>query len=625
MPDLMLDSTKKEAIQEDALRREITERWKVSANHYKDWEDEAKDDYKFALGDQWKNEDRETLKNQGRPCLTFNRIRPLINLVSGYQRENAARIKVNPEGGEDKVFSEVMDRGIKHIDKVSHFNYKLGYMFDDGLYCGKGWLEAIITYDNDAVRGDIDFKQLTPYQIKVDPECREYDINDGARYAFKCVRLTKEALTELYPKKKKLIDGFREDTDDWTTNGDGYLGDAEGVGADNDYNNAATRNYVKTPNSGQDSTLEKDFKFTVKEYWRYKMVTKYFVIDLASGDPKKFDSKEKAEGFILQQNFGNVIERKVKEMHVASFVCGWVLQDEISPFEPYYSGFPFFRFIADWAPNADNEILRVQGMTRPLKDPQMEKNKAKSQMLHIVNTTANSGWEGDEDALTEEGWKQLEEGGSKAGLIIKKKKGAELTRLTPGQIPTAHLAREEKADEEFKQISSINPDLMGFQEGTTSGKAISLRIKQAILALVRLFSNYRYTKEVIGKFLLLMMPMVFDAKKLTKILGTDYMMKAQITEGHVAAFLTMVADNRYDVFVTESDQNATIRYEIFDKLTQLVQSGLPIPPDLLIDYMDIPNSEEVKQRVLQMQQQQQMAQMQQTAMKAAPKPPQGGG
>ena len=203
-----------------------------------------------------------------------------------------------------------------------------------------------------------------------------------------------------------------------------------------------------------------------------------------------------------------VIERQVQEMWVAAMICGHILQDEISPFEPYYSGFPFFRFLADWAPNAKSELLRVQGLTRPLKDAQKEKNKSKSQFLHILNTQANSGWIGDNNALTKEGWKDLEAMGSKPGITVQKKPGSDLREILPKGPNMGHLQREQEADQEFKQLSGINPDLMGMQEGTASGKAISLRVKQAVLSLVRLFINYRYSKEIIGKFMLLMMPML---------------------------------------------------------------------------------------------------------------------
>lgn len=614
MPDLTYD--KVEGTAETGVKEEIQERLKYANRHYEKWNEAAEEDYAFALGDQWNADDKETLESAGRPCFTFNRIKPLINLVSGYQRENATRIKVNPEGGEDRIFSEVMDRAIKFVDKVGHLNYKLGYLFDDGLYCGKGFLEAILTYDNDPIRGELQFKQRHYTDIKVDPDCREYDLNEGAKYVFKVVSLTKEELKELFPSKKNLINGFIEDNDDEVENGSGALSEND------DYGNVPGSKDKKGESLDEGSDLEEDEGFTVKEYWRKKMVKKYFVINIEDGEPEKFDDKETAALFVQAQGSGKVIERNIPEMWVATYVCGYILEDMKSPFEPFYSGYPFFRFIADWAPNAETEELRVQGLTRALKDVQREKNKSKSQYLHILNTQANSGWVADDNALTDAGFKKLEKMGSKPGIVIKKKPGTELREILPKGPNVGHVQREEKADEEFKQISGVNPDLMGFQEGTTSGRAISMRIKQAILSLVRLFSNYRYSKEIIGKFILEMMPSLFDSKKMTKVLGPEYMRKAVdpekypggLTEGNIAAFLTLVKDNKYDVFVTEANANATVRFETFQELSDLLKAGAPIPIDLLIDYMDLPNSEEIKQKI---KEQQQMM-MQQQAAAAGP-------
>lgn len=610
-PTLEYDSTSPEALKDDALTQEFDRAWKKCSKHYEAWDKEAKEDYKFALGDQWTQEDRDALSAQGRPCLTFNRIRPIINIVAGYQRENSARIKVNPEGGEDRIFSEVMDRALKAIDKWAHFSHKAGYWFDDGCYCGKGWLEATISYAKDPIRGELQFRQCTPYQILSDPDFREYDLNDGCPYVFKVVRLTKDQLKTLYPKRKKLIDGFVKDTDDRGENGSGLLEEERvGQSQDDNYGNDPNKpSYQKTSGDGSDD----DTKFTVKEYWRSKAVDRFFVIDKEAGEPVKFEKKEEAEAFVTKQGFGKVIERTIPEMWVTARVCGFNIQNEISPFEPYSSGYPFFRFLADWAPNAEDEVLRVQGITRALKDPQREKNKAKSQYLHTINTQANSGWIGDEDALTPAGWTQLEKMGSKPGITIKKKKGTELKEIQPKAFNQGQIVREERADEEFKQISNVNPDLLGMQSGSSdSGKAMSIRIKQAVLALVRLFYNYRYSKEIVGVFILQMVPMLFDQKKLKKTLGPDYMAKAidpekypgGLQDGHLDAFLQMVKDNKYDVFVAEADQNSTIRYEIFQELTELLKAGAPIPIELLIDYMDLPNSQEVKQKVKEQQAQQ---------------------
>lgn len=592
------------------LREIITDRFKYTVKHYENWEKEAKEDYKFAMGDQWSKEDRDALAEQGRPCLTFNRIKPLINIVGGYQRENSSRIKVNPEGGEDRIFSEVMDRGLKAIDKWAKLSYKEGYLFDDGSYTGKGWLEASLAYDKDPIRGDIRFNLRTPYQIMPDPDFRDYDLNEGCRYCFKVVRLSKSEIKELYPKYADLIDAFAAESDDPNESIDSNFlleGDADNYGNNP---NPSTVSKARVDIDKQ-RKLGGDEKLWVKEYWHIKMVDRFFVVEVESSMPRKFDTEDEAKVFIAEQKFGKVIKRKVPAMYVAAMVCGWIVQEEeISPFEPYYSGYPFFRFLGDWAPNAEEEELRVQGIVRPLKDPQREKNKAKSQNLHILNTQANSGWIGDEDALDDQGWQSLEQMGSKPGITIKKKKGSELREILPKGPNAGQLQREQAADEEFKQISGVNADLMGFQEGTASGRAISMRIKQAVLSLARMFHNYRYTKEIIGVFLLQMVPMIFDTKKLMRVIGPEYMRKATdpekypqgLSEGNLKAFLTMVEDHRYDVYVTEADQNSTIRFEIFQELVEILKTGVQLPPDLIIDYMDLPNAEEVKARIKEQQQ-----------------------
>lgn len=591
-----------------SLRKEILSRYKTVEKFYEKWIKEAKEDYEFALGDQWTDEDRQILANEGRPCLQFNRIRPLINIVSGYQRENSSRIKVNPEGGEDKIFSEVMDKAISYIDKLTHLNYTLGYQFDDGLYVGKSFVEAYKTYDKDPIRGELNFQLCTPYQILTDPEFKGYDLNDGCGYAFKLKRLSKYKLIELFPDKKNIINHLKEDVDDISVNIDIDMVE----GDKDDYGNNPNKTTTAANKSDEiiEADIDEDTKFTLKEYWRPKRVKRWFVIDADSAEPVKFDTIAEAEAFAAQQGPRiKPVERMVKEMWVADYVAGVILQDVRSPLAPEYDGFTFFRFLADWAPNSEREELRVQGMTRQLKDPQREKNKAKSQGLHILNTQANSGWIADEDALTPADFKKLEKFGSKPGLVVKKKKNSELREIQPkGVANQAYVIREQQADEEFKQIANINPDLLGMQDNSsTSGKAMQTRIKQAIMALARLFSNYRYTKEIIGNFILAMIPSIFDSKKLARLLGSKYMESAGINEGHLKGFLTMIKDRHYDVMVAEADSQMTIRYETFMELVELAKAGTPIPPDLFIEYMDMPNSDEVKNRVMKYAQEQMAA------------------
>ena len=113
-----------------------------------------------------------------------------------------------------------------------------------------------------------------------------------------------------------------------------------------------------------------------------------------------------------------------------------------------------------------------------------------------------------------------------------------------------------------------------------------------------------------SKFVLKVIPMLFDEKKIMKILGQQYMQTAGMSDGNIMGFLKIIKDSKYDVQVSEQGFGATQRMELFEQLTSMAQAGMPIPPDMLIEYMDIPNKQEVQGRVMQYVQQQQAAQAQ---------------
>jgi len=606
-------------LKDEGIKEELLDRYKYAQEHYAEWIEAATEDYQFALGQQWSDEDLATLKEQGRPAMTFNRIKPLINLIGGYQRENTARIKVSPEGGEDLIFSEVMDRALKAVDKWSHFNYQLGYLWDEGTIVGKSFIEASLDYAKDPIKGELQFNLIDYDIVLPDPNNKSYDMNSGD-FVIKNVKLTKSRLKALFPKKKKLIDGFTADTDDEVENG---LGATLELGPDNDYDAKEGTVVQRTTQEAQEddaeSEHEEDTQFTLKEYWYKKYVTRYFCVDPDSKEPRGFEKKAEAEAFIANLPGQEVIERTVPQVWVADYCAGFILQDVKSPFEPYYSGFPIFRYIAEWSPSAKSEKLRTQGITRQLIDPQKEYNKSISQNLHILNTQANSGWVGYSGDLTDQGWRDLEKMGAKPGVIIKtQNKDSTLREILPKAPNMGQIERRQMASEEFKQISGFNPDLLGLQEGgTDSGRAISLRIKQGVMSLVRMFWNFRYTKEIIADFILQILPTILEADSLSKILGQKFMqgyasqdMPQGLTLGHLQAYLQMISDHKYNVEVSEQGQTATSRYETLSQLIELSKTGFGLPPSLLLDFMDIPNVEEIKKKVEAWQQQQMMLQAQ---------------
>ena len=604
------------------------------------WQNEAKEDYNFALGDQWTTEEKEKLKEEDRPCLTFNKIESLIDLVGGWQRENSPRIQVFPEGGEDKIFSEIADKLLKAIDKWTKLNYKLDHMFDDGLVCGKGWLEMGISYDEDPIHGDLKFRNNVVYSILKDPDGKEYDRSDW-EYMIKMSRQSKNKLKKLFPDSDKMIDGLGADNTDYL-----FVGETMKEGDADNYHLGKSFKSIDDSLAGSD--VEEDEKYLLKEYWHRKYVTKYFVYDFNNARMEKLDTEEEAEAkkaeimveydekfqkamqeyqVIVQASQAaqmasgqpgevpeppiqeevnvQVLKRPVQEMWYAACAAGELLQEDIrSPFSPHYEDFPFFNYFAKWYVSAESDVLSIKGITRNIKDPQREVNKSRSQFLHILNTSANSGWIGDKNALSPTGWDDLKKMGSTPGVVVRKKTGTELQRIEPAGMSTGQAWRGEQGGQDIKEISGVNADAMAQTDKTTSGKAISLRIRQAMTILAKYFRNFRFTKELVGTAIYAMIPHVFDIHMVKKVIGQKYLEDNDISDGYLEAFMEQIKDGKYDLSITEADNSQTIRQETFDNLMDMVEKGMPIPPDVILEFSSMADSTDIIERVKEYQAQQ---------------------
>ena len=75
-----------------------------------DWRKEAREDYAFVQGSQWEENDLNKLKKQGRPAITINRCRPMINLVTGYYAQNETEPDFLPRSEEDASISRIAKR-----------------------------------------------------------------------------------------------------------------------------------------------------------------------------------------------------------------------------------------------------------------------------------------------------------------------------------------------------------------------------------------------------------------------------------------------------------------------------------------------------------------------------------
>jgi hypothetical protein len=264
-----------------------------------------------------------------------------------------------------------------------------------------------------------------------------------------------------------------------------------------------------------------------------------------------------------------------------------VLQDIKDPFNGI-SCFLLVRFCPELI-LADTAY--VKGEVEDLIDAQQEVNKRRSQALHLVNTSANSGFIFDEDTfmgLPQERAK-LENKGSEAGVNIMKKKGTHLDRITPAPLSDALITLDKLSDDDIRRISGVNPDLLGFKEESgVSGILMNLRRQSGLTTIEPIFDNFAWTQQILAETLL-------EFVRKTDVLSDEEIVNVVDLNklGITPDILRSRKVGKYKIVLTTSSSATTVRMMNFAMLMELVKAGFPVPPEILLKYGDIPGADEM--------------------------------
>lgn len=532
-----------------------------------------REDFLFRLGKQWDEQAVQDLAKRKVKAVTDNRIQPNIFLITGLERQNRSDFKAFPEGDEDSVKAEVATDLFKDVIKKSDFSYKASEAFEDGVTCGESHLELYLDYTYNILNGRPCWKKLDSNQIFPEPGFKEYDYSD-ARYVYKLTTdLSREDLISLYPEKQTEIEALSEGKVDI----DSML---EGDERSTQYKDYSAKDKQTTTDGKEDAT------FDLLERYYKKWVPTAYVGDYKTGEIRQSASEDQANQFIgayqqavqkeqeqsaaehaplMQQHEANVnlhrsavdtgavhpdtpppvapvpkptqdparfkiLKRLVPEIWVYAHIPGMKepLADERAWFYPKWKKWPFIPYFAHFstAPlQGDDRHLLTQGIVCGVKDVQEKHNKAETLKLMHLNSSANSGWMGEEDSWVDE--KKVEALASTPGVFLAYKKGRPApTRIEATPLSQAHTQIANESAEAIKAILGINADLLAAESGgADSGRAIALRQKQGLVMVQKLFDNLSRTKQLCGRFLLTQLGEIYDTESAKKVLGDAFLQK----------------------------------------------------------------------------------------------------
>lgn len=562
-----------------------------------------KKDFEYALGKQWKDADVRQLETAGVKALTINKIRPLIKLITGIERQSRSDYKAYPEGTEDEILAEVSTRLVKNVSKTSRLKNKLSDTFKEGVIGGMCYIEPYLDYTEDLLNGEMKFRKIEGKRILFDPAAEEYDLSDG-KYLIKLTfGLTEEDLLTLFPEDKEKIDSISKGNIDLS------------IQSDDDKHQAL--DYPKDGDTITDiGVIGKTYDLV--EYYYKNPINIYYVLSKSQGVVGQFEDKKQAELVIAQSQIidATIITKRTYEIRLKQIVGDVEFLDVRADTYPRWKGYPIFPFFSErMTVDIEDTDLLIQGVTRSLVDLQEEYNKRRTQELRHLNSSVNSGMFIPKDALDNKNKKLMKEFGSSPGVQIEydpEKTGGvtpQNWRIQPTQLSQGHAQLAAENAQDIKEAGGVNPDLLASDNTDQSGRSKLIQQRQGLVMVQEMLDNYTQTKEMIGRFILSQLSEIFTVETAMKVLGDKFLSdnfkkpkfdmegnpqlddNGQLqTEPDVQGARALVNQvlndsslGKYDVTIGEGTYNETIQLANFITLSEMAEKGIPIPADVLVE------------------------------------------
>lgn len=543
----------------------------------------------YYRGDQWDEFDMQQLDDQGRPALTINTILPTINAVLAEQSSKKADIQFKPRGGGNQDVADVLTKVYAQVADNNKLDWVEQQVFSDGLIQDRGWFDVRIDFD-DHVNGEVRVESKDPLDILIDPDAKHYDPRTWNEI-FETKWMSIDEIEEQYGQKE--ADQLRMLAETGTTLGaDSMEFEEERYGDSDEYNYGQ-----QYPGDPENARMLRSIRVIERQY--YKLNDCMFYVDPVTGDKREVPynwGKKKREQFADQ--FGlDIIQKKMRKVRWTVTADTVVLFDDWSPYN-HFTLVPFFPYFRRGKPF---------GMVRNLLSPQEQLNKITSQELHIVNTTANSGWIVENGSLSGMTADDLEEHGAETGLVLEFNRGSTPpAKIPPNQIPTGLDRLGQKAASNIKQISGITDAMLGMDSPEVSGVAINAKQNRGSLLLQVPLDNLAKTRQYLAEKILNLVQAYYTEERIIQITDESDPYKPreklrinqQTPEGQIINDLTI---GEYDVVVGTAPARDNFDEMQFAEAIELRGVGVPIPNDMIVEYSHLSRKADIAERIRQME------------------------
>lgn len=542
---------------------------------------EADTDTRFETGDQnlW-NDLYGNLPVNRRRQFNFNRIRPIINMISGHQRRSRKSIIAVPVENADNKTADQLTKVLMWCISQENILETISESFHGALVTGMNLLQVWLDYRTDPVSGNIKVDNCSYNSFLIDPYFRKSDLSD-CNGIWKRSFVTKRECISLMPDKTEEILNL--------------IGLDSGTGKDGKF-----QFMPESYNYGMKNLLTYD-EFYYRDYRMQKML-----VDSETGESIEWKSEDNDKLALFLETYPQitVIEQDIPTVRLAIVVQGKVLYDGPNPLG--IDKYPFVPVLGYYNPQMPYFPQRIQGVVRGLRDAQYLYNRRRIIELDILESTVNSGWIYKENALVNP--KDVFLTGQGRGLALKEEASmTDVQQIQSPIIPPTTIQLSEILGKELNLISGVNDELLGSALDDKAGILSVLRQGAGLTTLQVLFDQLDRSQKLLGRIMIDIIQANFTPGKVKKILEID----EPTQQFYNKSFGVYHAD------VQDGLNTATQKQMQFAQMLQLKEMGLPISPEDLLEAATLQNKDRIienlkkaEQAQSQMQQQQAQVQMQ---------------
>lgn len=520
----------------------------------------------FYVGEQW---DEATLAALGdRPALTLNMALRAINAIKGQYSKSRADIIFKAKNDATKeqaqALTYLMDAT---LDNNKYFMLEQ-LMFDSGIITDRGYIDIRAEFDNN-ILGEVKYALKDPRKVILDPDAESMDPDEwNQMITFDWFTPDDLELTYGKDKAEHLMS---------------YVMSEDTLGA-----KSIRFGQAQTGSMTLDEHRKniRGVRVIDRQYTRIKRVEQF--VDPQTGDVKDINEGMPEDRIRYIVNKYGLLTRSILKKKI--YWCVSADQVELfsgwSPYE-HFTIVPYFPYFRPGKP---------AGVMKQLLSPQEQLNKTESQQLHIINTTANSGWMLEAGSLTNMTPEELEKRGAETGLVLVYGKNRQPpAKIESNTIPSGIDRVAAKAQGYISEIPGVTPLVGQEMKSDVSGVALSGAMNVSISGLQPVFDNLKITRDAVGRNTLCLFQSVYTEPRVMRVQNVrSPEPEAEDIQLQINTdALNNITIGKYDVVVSQAPARDTQEETTFAQCIEMRREGIMIPDHYVILASQMANKEEI--------------------------------